>query len=86
MPDEDFTSPGLIGFLISTGLLAKLVDAKLISPADAAELADVALLQLEQRQSLFPDQKSAFRSRPRGPATSSPNDWLPARWRPATQR
>ena len=60
MPNEDFTSPGLIGFLISTSLLAKLVDAKLISPGDAAELADVALLQLEQRQSLFPDQIAAF--------------------------
>ena len=60
MPNEDFTSPGLIGFLISTSLLAKLVDAKLISPEDAAELADVALLQLEQRQSLFPDQEAAF--------------------------
>ena len=60
MAANDFTSAGLIGFTLGVGLVSKLVDLGLISPDDAASVADHALFQLEERQSAFPDYLSAF--------------------------
>jgi hypothetical protein len=58
--DEDFSDFSLIGFIISTTVLAKLVDRGIISAADAADVLDDALLQLETWQGLFPGRQKCF--------------------------
>jgi hypothetical protein len=54
----------LIGQLVSVTLLAKLVDRGLISAADAIDVLDDALAQLEEWQGgyvkLFPEYQQAF--------------------------
>jgi len=54
----------LIGHLVSVTLLAKLVDKGIISAADASDLLDDALLQLEEwqggYQQLFPEYQQSF--------------------------
>ena len=57
---HDFADSALIGHVLSFALLNKLVIKGLITEADAAELADEALLQLEDFQSLFPRNQRAF--------------------------
>jgi hypothetical protein len=46
--------------VISTNLLIKLVEKGIISPADAEELLDDALLKLEEWQEKFPDHREYF--------------------------
>jgi hypothetical protein len=57
----DFTEAALIGQQVSLGLLAKLVDNGIISPADAADVLDGVLLHFEEWQALFPEYRRALR-------------------------
>ena len=50
----------VIGQLVSLTMLAKLVDKGIISPADAVDVLDDVLLQLEQWQGAFPDHHQSF--------------------------
>jgi hypothetical protein len=54
----------LIGQLVSVTMLAKLVDKGIITPADAVDLLDDALLQLEEWQGgyvrLVPQYQQGF--------------------------
>ena len=50
----------VIGQLVSLTTLAKLVDKGIISPADAVDVLDDVLLQLEQWQGAFPDHHQSF--------------------------
>jgi len=50
----------VIGQLISLTTLAKLVDRGVISPADATDVLDDVLLQLEQWRGAFPDHQQSF--------------------------
>jgi hypothetical protein len=50
----------VIGQLVSLTALAKLVDKGIISPADAVDVLDDVLLQLEQWQGAFPDHHQSF--------------------------
>jgi hypothetical protein len=84
--DYDFHDSALIGHLVSVSLLAKLVERHLISPDDAADLIDEALLKLEEWQGHFPDHQpyfqtardylsecvAAYRSTPKKPPDQSP--------------
>jgi hypothetical protein len=58
--DFDLTDAALIGQLVSVALLTKLVENRIISPADAADLLDEALLQLEEWQASFPERHQAY--------------------------
>ena len=50
----------IIGQLVALTTLAKLVDKSVISPADAVDVLDDVLLQLEEWQALFPDHQQSF--------------------------
>jgi hypothetical protein len=50
----------VIGQLVSLTMLAKLVDKGIISPADAVDVLDDVLLQLEQWRGAFPDHHQSF--------------------------
>ena len=50
----------VIGQLVSLTTLAKLVDKGIILPADAVDVLDDVLLQLEQWQGAFPDHQQSF--------------------------
>jgi hypothetical protein len=54
--DNDFTDFALVGHLVSVTILAKLVDKGIISSADAVDVLDDALLQLEEWQSSAPPE------------------------------
>jgi hypothetical protein len=56
----DFTDSALMGHVVSIQLLVKLTEKGLITPADAADLLDEALLQLEQWQSHFPEYQAGY--------------------------
>jgi hypothetical protein len=58
----DWTDSAIIGDFITVGLLAKLVDKGIMSPADALDVIDDVLLQFEEWQSLFPEQGPYFES------------------------
>ncbi|HVC53508.1 MAG TPA: hypothetical protein VND87_15930 [Stellaceae bacterium] len=60
--DFDFTDSALLGHFITVRLLAKLVDKEIISPADALDVLDDVLLQLEEWQKLFPQFSAYFES------------------------
>jgi hypothetical protein len=61
MDEKPFTVAGAwLGQLVSLTILAKLVDRQIISPADAADLLDDVLLQLEEMQASFPEDGTAF--------------------------
>jgi hypothetical protein len=60
MADFDFTDAALISHVISTNLLIKLVEKGIISPDDAEELLDDALLKLEEWQEKFPEHRDYF--------------------------
>jgi len=62
MPDYHPTDSALLGHFITVRLLAKLVDNQVISPADAIDVLDDVLLQLEEWQVLFPDSLPSFES------------------------
>jgi hypothetical protein len=61
-PKYDFSDFALTGHFITVTLLTKLVDKRLISPADAIDLLDDVLLQLEEHQARFPDHQPYFAS------------------------
>jgi hypothetical protein len=61
-PAYDFTDSALVGHLVSSALLAKLVDRGIIAPKDAADLIDDSLLYLEEYQASFPEYRAAFES------------------------
>jgi hypothetical protein len=56
----DFTDSALMGHVVSIQLLAKLTEKGLITPADAADLLEEALLHLEQWQAHFPEYQAAY--------------------------
>jgi hypothetical protein len=58
--EDNFTESALIGHLLSFGLITKLASRGLISRADAVEMFDDALLQLEEHQALFPEHVASF--------------------------
>ncbi len=60
MPDFDFTDAALIGHVLSVEMLTKLVEKEIISPEEASELLDRALLRLEEWQAKFPDHQPYF--------------------------
>jgi hypothetical protein len=62
MATDDYADfiKAIIGQLVSLTTLAKLVDKNVISPADAVDVLDDVLLQLEQWQSAFPDHQQSF--------------------------
>jgi hypothetical protein len=60
VPDYDFSEAGLVGQQISIVTIAKLVEKGIISHADAADILDRVLLQLEQWQSHFPEYEQGF--------------------------
>ena len=66
MPSDDpsysFTDAALVGMLISSSILALLVDRGIVLHADAVQLLDDALLQLEEFQSSFPEYEREFQS------------------------
>jgi hypothetical protein len=64
MPGEehDFTDSALLGHFLSARMLAKLVDKDVISPADALDVLDDVLLQMEEWQALFPQRSPYFES------------------------
>lgn len=53
---ELFADSALIGHLLSATILSKLVDRGVISCDDAISVLDETLLQIEEWQSLFPEQ------------------------------
>jgi hypothetical protein len=57
---NDFSDFSLIGFVLSTEILAKLVDRGAISVADAEDVLDGALLSLESWQGLSPAHRQSF--------------------------
>ena len=60
MADYDFSDAALMGHVVSISLLTKLIERGVISPADAAEILDDALLRLEEWQAKFPDHQPYF--------------------------
>ena len=56
----DFTEAALVGQQVALTLLAKLVDRGLILPADAADVLDQVLLELEEWQASFPGHQQSF--------------------------
>jgi hypothetical protein len=61
-PDYDFTDAALAGHFTTIRLMAKLVDKGIISAADAIEVLDDVLLQLEEYQAPFPEYQQSFES------------------------
>jgi hypothetical protein len=53
---NDFTDSALVGHFVSVTILAKLVDRRIISVADAVDVLDDVLLQLEEWQASFPPE------------------------------
>jgi hypothetical protein len=60
MADYDFSDAALMGHVVSISLLTKLLQKGIISPAEAADLLDDALLRLEEWQAKFPDHQPYF--------------------------
>jgi hypothetical protein len=60
--DHDFIDFSLIGFVICTELLTKMVESGIISASDAADVVDHALLSLESWQGGFPYYQRHFES------------------------
>jgi hypothetical protein len=60
MPAASFGSSALVGMSIGLFLIQKLVNKDVLSRADVSELADDALLKLEEFQSAFPDNLEDF--------------------------
>jgi hypothetical protein len=56
----DFTSSALIGHVVVTNLVAKLVQRGILKLEDAVEIFDDGLLMLESYQKLFPENDAAF--------------------------
>jgi len=56
--DDNFAEAALVGQQVTLTLLAKLVDKGIISPADAADVLDEVLLELEEWQISFPQQQN----------------------------
>jgi hypothetical protein len=53
-----FTDAALVGQQVALLTLAKLVDRKIISPIDAADVLDDVLQELEEWQGLFPEYQA----------------------------
>ena len=60
MADDNFPEAALVGQQVALMTLTKLVDRKIISPIDAADVLNDVLLQLEEWQSLFPQHRASF--------------------------
>jgi hypothetical protein len=56
----DFAEAALVGQQVALTLLAKLVDRGIILPADAADVLDQVLLELEEWQASFPEYQQGF--------------------------
>jgi hypothetical protein len=56
----DFSDSALIGHVVSLMLVTKLMEKKVISQDDAADLIDWSLLRLEEIQSYFPEHQKYF--------------------------
>ena len=57
-PDDNFAEAALVGQQVTLTLLAKLVDKRIISLADAADVLDEVPLELEEWQTSFPQQQN----------------------------
>jgi hypothetical protein len=60
MADYDFSDAALMGHVVSISLVTKLLEKGIISPADASDLLDDALLRLEEWQARFPEHQPYF--------------------------
>jgi hypothetical protein len=58
--DDNFAEAALVGQQVTLTLLAKLVDRGIISSADAADVLDEVLLELEEWQTSFPQLQQNF--------------------------
>jgi hypothetical protein len=57
---HNFADSALIGHTLGFSLLRKLISNGILTEQDATEVCDEALLQLEQFQSSFPQNRQSF--------------------------
>ena len=60
MAEGNFSEAAIVGQQVALLTLAKLVDRRIISPADAADVLDDVLLGLEEWQAFFPEHQRGF--------------------------
>jgi hypothetical protein len=60
MDTDPFVSSGLAAMTLLTFLIRRLVDRGVLTASEVSELADDALLQMEEWQSRFPERPQDF--------------------------